>query len=92
MLKGRKQSDTYLATICRHHWSAQMMMKKIITWSFQPAQWLKAPFYYLFHHHLCTPAMSTNSWHTFKDCFLIVGHGLTMRKQSLKALPIYSIK
>ena len=27
-LKGRKQSDTYLATIRRHCWSAQMMMKK----------------------------------------------------------------
>ena len=28
MLKGRKYSDTYLATICKHHWSAQMTMKK----------------------------------------------------------------
>ena len=28
MLKGRKYSNTYLATICRHRWSAQMMMKK----------------------------------------------------------------
>ena len=28
MLKGRKLSDTYLATIRRHRWSAQMMMKK----------------------------------------------------------------
>ena len=24
MLKGRKQSDTYLATICRYHWSVQV--------------------------------------------------------------------
>ena len=28
MLKGRKLSDTYLAAIRRHRWSAQMMMKK----------------------------------------------------------------
>ena len=28
MLKGGKQSDTYLATICRHCWSAQMPIKK----------------------------------------------------------------
>ena len=28
MLRGRKQSDTYLATIRRHHWSAQMTIKK----------------------------------------------------------------
>ena len=26
MLKGRKWSNTYLATIARHHWSVQMMM------------------------------------------------------------------
>ena len=42
MLKGRKQSDTYLATFCRHHWSVQMTMKKNIKWSFQPAQWLSS--------------------------------------------------
>ena len=28
MLKRRKESDTYLATIGRHRWSAQMRMKK----------------------------------------------------------------
>ena len=28
MLKGRKESDTYLATFHRHCWSAQMTMKK----------------------------------------------------------------
>jgi hypothetical protein len=28
MLKGRKLSSTYLATIRRHRWSAQMMMKR----------------------------------------------------------------
>ena len=28
MLKGRKSSDTYLATIRRHRWSVQMTMKK----------------------------------------------------------------
>ena len=28
MLKGRKQSDTYQATIPRYRWSAQMTMKK----------------------------------------------------------------
>ena len=28
MLKGRKKSDTYMATIRRHCWSAQMTMKK----------------------------------------------------------------
>jgi hypothetical protein len=28
MLKRRKESDTNLATFCRHCWSAQMMMKK----------------------------------------------------------------
>ena len=28
MLKSSKGSDTYLATFRRHHWSAQMMMKK----------------------------------------------------------------
>ena len=28
MLKGRKENDIYLATICRHPWSAQMTMKK----------------------------------------------------------------
>ena len=28
MLKRRKESDTYLATFCRHPWSAEMMMKK----------------------------------------------------------------
>ena len=28
MLKGRKYSDTYLATIRRQRWNAQMMMKK----------------------------------------------------------------
>ena len=42
MLKGRKQSDTYLAIIRRHRWSAQMTMKKNIKWSFQPAQWLSS--------------------------------------------------
>ena len=39
MLKGRKQSNTYLVIICRHRWNAQMTMKKNIKWSFQPAQW-----------------------------------------------------
>jgi hypothetical protein len=42
ILQGRKYSDTYLATICRHHWNAQMTMKKNIKWSFQPAQWLSS--------------------------------------------------
>ena len=28
MLKRRKESDTYLATFRRHHWSAQMTMKR----------------------------------------------------------------
>ena len=28
MLKRRKKSDTYLATFHRHHWSAQMTMRK----------------------------------------------------------------
>jgi hypothetical protein len=42
MLKGRKYSETYLATIRRHRWSAQMTMKKIIKWSFQPTQWLSS--------------------------------------------------
>ena len=42
MLKGRKQSDTYLATIHRHRWSVQMTMKRNIKWSFQPAQWLSS--------------------------------------------------
>jgi hypothetical protein len=28
MLKRRKESDTYLATICRHRWNAQMAMIK----------------------------------------------------------------
>ena len=28
MLKGRKKSDTHLATIRRHRWSAQVTMKK----------------------------------------------------------------
>ena len=42
MLQGRKKSDTYLATIRRQHWSAQMTMRKIIKWSFQPAQWLSS--------------------------------------------------
>jgi hypothetical protein len=27
LLKVRKESDTYLTTVCRHHWSRQMMMK-----------------------------------------------------------------
>ena len=27
MLKGRKKSDTYLDSISRHRWSAQMTMK-----------------------------------------------------------------
>ena len=42
MLKGGKESDTYLATIRRHRWSAQMMLKKIINWSFQSALWLSS--------------------------------------------------
>ena len=42
MLKGRKYIDTYLATIRRHHWSAQMTIKKIINCSFQPALWLSS--------------------------------------------------
>jgi hypothetical protein len=28
MLKRRKESDIYLATFCRHRWSAQMTMNK----------------------------------------------------------------
>jgi hypothetical protein len=28
MLKIRKESDTYLATFHRYHWSAQMTIKK----------------------------------------------------------------
>jgi len=49
-----------------------MTMKNNRKWSFQPAQclssaeeealcWLKAPFSILFHRHLYTPVMSTNS-------------------------------
>jgi hypothetical protein len=28
MLKRSKESDTYLVTFCRYHWSAQVTMKK----------------------------------------------------------------
>ena len=71
MLKGRKLSNTYLATIRRHRWSAQMTKKKInklelsasivafISWR---ATVLAESFnLFFFHCHLCTPAMSTNS-------------------------------
>ena len=71
MLKGRKQSDTYLATIRRHHWSAQMTMKKnqmelsasTVTFISPPLQLMKATVLAesFFHLHLCTPTMSTNS-------------------------------
>jgi hypothetical protein len=65
MLKARKCSDTYLATIRKHRWGVEMTIKKNIKWSFQLAQCLSSaeeedcnlPF----HSHLCTPAMSTNS-------------------------------
>ena len=42
MLERRKEGDTYLATFRRHHWSAQMMMEKIINWSFQSALWVSS--------------------------------------------------
>ena len=37
MLTRRKQSDTYLATVSRHHWSPQIAMKLDKICSSQPA-------------------------------------------------------
>ena len=55
ILIRRKKSDTYLATVSRHHWSLQVTMKvdKIC--------WLKAKHFIYFHRDLQTPAMSTDS-------------------------------
>ena len=37
MLTRRKESDTYLATVSRHRWSAKIAMKVDKMCSFQPA-------------------------------------------------------
>ena len=39
ILIGRKESDTYLATVRRHCWSLQVAMKEDKMCSFQPALW-----------------------------------------------------
>ena len=50
MLTRRKDSDTYLATVCRHRWSRQITIKVDVLGVFQPTStadesqcWLKAP-------------------------------------------------
>ena len=35
----RKESDIYLATVRRHHWSLQVTMKEDKMCNFQPALW-----------------------------------------------------
>ena len=39
ILIRRKEGDTYLATVRRHHWSLQVTMKEDKMCSFQPALW-----------------------------------------------------
>jgi hypothetical protein len=39
ILIRRKESDTYLATVSRHHWRLKIAMKVDKMCSFHPAQW-----------------------------------------------------
>ena len=57
MLIRRKESDTYLVTVSRHHWSPQIAMKVDKMCSFQPALQPSSAE----EEDLRTPAMSTDS-------------------------------
>ena len=60
MLKRRKESNTYLAIVCRYRWSRQITMKidKIMELSANTVVFISINY---FHHDLSTPAMSMDS-------------------------------
>ena len=66
MLTRRKESNTYLSTVGRHHCSPQIAMK--VDKMCLPLQLMKAtalaesyPHFIYYHRNLPTPAMSTDS-------------------------------